>query len=83
MQHNVTIGGPDGDTENSDGDEPAVPKTFFTYGIRDLFTIFFYCLIAIVLHAILQEYIIDVSSQEYIYIYHCFIFHFLIRFDPR
>ena len=35
--------------------------SFYTYGIKDLFAIFFYGLICIVFHAVFQEYIFDVS----------------------
>jgi len=34
----------------------------YTYGIKDLFAIFFYGLLCIVFHAVFQEYIFDVSS---------------------
>ena len=34
--------------------------SFYNYGIKDLFAIFFYGLICIVFHAVFQEYIFDV-----------------------
>ena len=65
MQHNVTLGGPeDADADVAEGAEPTHPSDLlymYTYGLRDIFSVFFYCLIAIVLHAILQEYVLDVS----------------------
>ncbi len=36
----------------------------FTSGLKDLCAIFFYTLIAIVVHAVIQEYILDVSSSS-------------------
>ena len=35
----------------------------FHHGIKDLATVFFYMLVAIILHAIIQEYVLDVSSH--------------------
>jgi len=35
--------------------------SFYTYGIKDMFAVFFYGLICIVFHAVFQEYIFDVS----------------------
>lgn len=34
----------------------------YHYGLKDLVTILFYIFIAIVLHAVVQEYILDVST---------------------
>ena len=34
--------------------------SFYNYGVKDLFAIFFYGLICIVFHAVFQEYIFDV-----------------------
>lgn len=34
----------------------------FHNGIKDLATIFFYMLVAIIMHAIIQEYVLDVSQ---------------------
>ncbi|MGH0174799.1 UNVERIFIED_CONTAM: hypothetical protein FKN15_002163 [Acipenser sinensis] len=38
------------------------PINFYDYGPKDLATIFFYVLVAIILHALIQEYILDVFS---------------------
>lgn len=35
--------------------------SFYTYGLKDLFTVVFYVLICVVIHAVIQEYILDVS----------------------
>lgn len=35
----------------------------YHYGPKDLATILFYILITIILHAVVQEYILDVSDQ--------------------
>jgi TRAM1-like protein len=35
----------------------------YTYGVRDSCAVFFYFLICIVMHAIIQEYILDVSAK--------------------
>ena len=43
--------------------EMAEPLTQYTYGIKDMFAVFFYLLICIVVHAVIQEYILDVSIQ--------------------
>ncbi|MGH0171855.1 UNVERIFIED_CONTAM: hypothetical protein FKN15_006894, partial [Acipenser sinensis] len=37
------------------------PINFYDYGPKDLATIFFYVLVAIILHALIQEYILDVK----------------------
>lgn len=42
-------------------DERPEPVHFYEYGPKDVATIFFYMLIAIILHAVIQEYILDVS----------------------
>lgn len=34
----------------------------FHHGIKDLATVFFYMLVAIIMHAIIQEYVLDVSD---------------------
>lgn len=36
----------------------------FHHGIKDLATIFFYMLVAIIMHAIIQEYVLDVSQRN-------------------
>ena len=37
--------------------------TNYTYGMKDSFSVFFYLLIAIVFHAVIQEYVLDVSVE--------------------
>jgi len=54
MQHNVTLG----ETEETDA------VSFYTYGVKDIFTTFFYLLIAIVIHAVIQEYILDKVNRK-------------------
>uniref|UniRef100_A0A671MXI3 Translocating chain-associated membrane protein 1-like 1 n=1 Tax=Sinocyclocheilus anshuiensis TaxID=1608454 RepID=A0A671MXI3_9TELE len=51
VQYNVTIpadGGPEETTVN-----------YFHYGLKDVATVFFYMLVAIIMHAIIQEYVLD------------------------
>lgn len=36
----------------------------FHHGIKDLATVFFYMLVAIIMHAIIQEYVLDVSEAK-------------------
>jgi translocating chain-associated membrane protein 1 len=53
LQHNVTVeveGLPD--------------QSFYTYGVKDLFAVFFYALICIVIHAVIQEYIFDKLNRR-------------------
>lgn len=38
--------------------------TFYHYGWKDSATILFYTFIAIILHAVVQEYLLDVSIQS-------------------
>lgn len=38
------------------------PVNYFHHGIKDLATVFFYMLVAIIMHAIIQEYVLDVSE---------------------
>jgi translocating chain-associated membrane protein 1 len=38
--------------------------SLYYYGIKDLATVFFYMLVAIIIHAIIQEYVLDVSMQS-------------------
>jgi translocating chain-associated membrane protein 1 len=53
MQHNITI-----------EDAGYYDVTYYSYGIRDIFTIFFYTLICIVVHAVVQEYILDKLNRR-------------------
>ncbi|ESO83155.1 hypothetical protein LOTGIDRAFT_133925 [Lottia gigantea] len=55
MQHNVTLNG------NADYD-PDVG--YYTYGRKDVFAVFFYSLICIVVHAVLQEYVLDKFNRR-------------------
>lgn len=43
-------------------DDKSEHVNFYEYGPKDIATIFFYMLIAIILHAVIQDYILDVSS---------------------
>uniref|UniRef100_A0A673A560 TLC domain-containing protein n=1 Tax=Sphaeramia orbicularis TaxID=375764 RepID=A0A673A560_9TELE len=53
VQYNVTI---------STNEETAV--NHFHHGIKDLATIFFYMLVAIIMHAIIQEYVLDKINRK-------------------
>lgn len=44
----------------SEGTEET-PVNYFHHGLKDMATVFFYMLVAIIMHAIIQEYILDVS----------------------
>ena len=39
--------------------------TYYTYGLKDIFTTIFYLLICIVVHAVIQEYILDVRLDKF------------------
>lgn len=54
LQHNITV---NATTETA-------PTSYYTYGLKDLFTIFFYVLICIVVHAVIQEYILDKLNRR-------------------
>ncbi|ESO04583.1 hypothetical protein HELRODRAFT_78636 [Helobdella robusta] len=58
LQHNVTL--------NVDKIPPLLPPHSLTYtnGLKDIFTIFFYTLICIVAHAVIQEYILDKLNRR-------------------
>ena len=46
-------------------EEQATESAFlYYYGIKDLATVFFYMLVAIIIHDIIQEYVLDVSIQS-------------------
>ncbi|OXB68740.1 hypothetical protein ASZ78_012939 [Callipepla squamata] len=55
LQYNVTIPA----TE----EQSAETISLYHYGIKDLATIFFYMLVAIIIHAIIQEYVLDVQER--------------------
>lgn len=57
LQHNVSL-----PVEVQPGNY--MDMTFYTPGIRDLPTVFFYFLIAIVVHAIIQEYVLDKVNKR-------------------
>jgi len=56
LQHNVTT------EANEETAEPA--ENLFTYGRKDLFTGFFYMLICVVVHAVVQEYFLDKLNRR-------------------
>lgn len=47
-------------------DEKSEPVNLYQYGPKDVATVFFYLLIAVILHALIQEYILDVSTWRLI-----------------
>lgn len=49
----------------SDAEDKPEPVNYYKYGPKDIATVFFYLLIAIILHALIQEYILDVSYVMY------------------
>ncbi|KAK2814964.1 hypothetical protein Q7C36_023230 [Tachysurus vachellii] len=51
VQYNVTV------TANEGAEE--TPVNYFHHGLKDVATVFFYMLVAIIMHAIVQEYILD------------------------
>lgn len=42
------------------------PVNYFHHGLKDVATVFFYMLVAIIMHAIIQEYVLDVRNFFYI-----------------
>ncbi|MBN3278616.1 TR1L1 protein, partial [Polyodon spathula] len=56
VQYNVTI------TTNEGPDENSI--NFFHHGLKDLATVFFYMLVAIIMHAIIQEYVLDKINRR-------------------
>lgn len=44
-------------------DEKSEPANLYQYGPKDVATVFFYLLIAVILHALIQEYILDVGAE--------------------
>ncbi|XP_064875317.1 translocating chain-associated membrane protein 1-like 1 isoform X1 [Oncorhynchus nerka] len=57
VQYNVTI------SENEGLSEESVVNHFH-HGLKDLATIFFYMLVAIIIHAIIQEYVLDKINRK-------------------
>lgn len=56
MGHNVTVNG----TET--GEEATT--TFYGYGVKDVCAVFFYMLVAVVMHAVIQEYALDKINRK-------------------
>jgi len=57
VQYNVTISANEGAL-----DETTV--NYFHHGLKDLATVFFYMLVAIIMHAIIQEYVLDKINRK-------------------
>uniref|UniRef100_A0A8C7D3L5 Translocating chain-associated membrane protein n=1 Tax=Oncorhynchus kisutch TaxID=8019 RepID=A0A8C7D3L5_ONCKI len=57
VQYNVTISANEGLSEES-------VVNHFHHGLKDLATIFFYMLVAIIIHAIIQEYVLDKINRK-------------------
>ncbi|XP_048831964.1 translocating chain-associated membrane protein 1 [Brienomyrus brachyistius] len=56
VQYNVTITSGEGSEETS--------TNYFHHGLKDLATVFFYMLVAIIMHAIIQEYVLDKINRK-------------------
>ncbi|XP_036377948.1 translocating chain-associated membrane protein 1 [Megalops cyprinoides] len=56
VQYNVTISANEGPDET--------PVNYFHHGLKDLATVFFYMLVAIIMHAIIQEYVLDKINRK-------------------
>ncbi|XP_076147042.1 translocating chain-associated membrane protein 1 [Alosa pseudoharengus] len=56
VQYNVTISSNEGPEETS--------VNYFQHGLKDLATVFFYMLVAIIMHAIIQEYVLDKINRK-------------------
>ncbi|CAH1775643.1 unnamed protein product [Owenia fusiformis] len=56
MGHNITQNETEGATQPED--------ILYTNGLKDLFSIFFYMLICVVVHAVIQEYILDKVNRK-------------------
>lgn len=56
-KHNVTVV----DEAQQQQQQTPTPPILYTYGLKDLCLIFFYMLSAIIFHAVIQEYILDVK----------------------
>lgn len=56
LQYNVTLPATEEQATES--------ASFYYYGIKDLATIFFYMLVAIIVHAIIQEYVLDKINRR-------------------
>ncbi|KAI0216988.1 Translocating chain-associated membrane protein 1 [Lamellibrachia satsuma] len=60
MQHNMTANA----SETAEQPRPDASSITYMPGRRDLFTVFFYVLICIVVHAVIQEYILDKVNRR-------------------
>ncbi|XP_052396857.1 translocating chain-associated membrane protein 1-like 1 [Carassius gibelio] len=58
VQYNVT------QTLDTDAGDKPEPVNYYRYGPKDMATVFFYLLIAIILHALIQEYILDKINRR-------------------
>ncbi|KAJ7413733.1 Translocating chain-associated membrane protein 1-like 1 [Willisornis vidua] len=67
LQYNVTFPA----TE----EQSAETITLYHYGIKDLATIFFYMLVAIIIHAIIQEYVLDEDIFRQVVYIGLYLFH--------
>ncbi|KAL4671547.1 hypothetical protein H8959_004256 [Pygathrix nigripes] len=56
LQYNVTLPA----TE----EQATEPASLYYYGIKDLATVFFYMLVAIIIHAVIQEYMLDKINRR-------------------
>ncbi|XP_022083313.1 translocating chain-associated membrane protein 1-like [Acanthaster planci] len=56
MQYNVTV--------NNTEDPDAEPTTLYQHGLLDIFSVFFYFLICVVIHAVIQEYVLDKLNRK-------------------
>ncbi|XP_039610570.1 translocating chain-associated membrane protein 1 [Polypterus senegalus] len=56
VQYNVTI------TTNEGPEE--ITMNYFQHGVKDLATAFFYMLVAIIMHAVIQEYVLDKINRK-------------------
>ncbi|XP_049341405.1 translocating chain-associated membrane protein 1 [Astyanax mexicanus] len=56
VQYNVTV------TANEGPEETTI--NYFQHGLKDVATVFFYMLVAIIMHAIIQEYILDKINRK-------------------
>lgn len=62
MQYNVTTNvTTDSDVEDGDGVEEVIT---YSHGPKDICSVFFYLLIAVVLHAVVQEYVLDKLNRK-------------------
>ena len=58
LQHGVTFPAAEAEAE-AEAERATAPKFLYHYGAKDLATVFFYTLVAIIIHATIQEYVLD------------------------